>query len=313
MTGSGTRNRWGDYSFTDVDPNDDMTVWTFQEYADTPANNWAVRATQLIAPAPPPSTPSPTVIAQGATSKTVVCTRSSGTGEFFDPGPATCGGPAYANHLTATATNGVVVNSITFTSITQATLNLNTVASIANTNSVVTITNPDGQTATCTVLVGSPLGVNLADFSASQQGDYVLLTWETASELENRGFNLYRGTSAAGSDRQLNETLIPSQSQGNPGGFIYTWEDRAGLAPGTTYFYWVEDVDIYGTATRHGPVSLDFAVPTAVTLNGVPANSAAASLPGAGLLSVLLLALLGALALLLRRRKKTTSIHNSTS
>ena len=38
--GSG-RNRWGDYSATCVDPNDDRTFWTLQEYANTPANNWA--------------------------------------------------------------------------------------------------------------------------------------------------------------------------------------------------------------------------------------------------------------------------------
>ena len=119
----------------------------------------------------------------------------------------------------------------------------------------------------------SPLAVTLADFSAVQQGDFVLLTWETNSELNNRGFNLYRGTSEAGPDRQLNETLIPSQSQGNPGGFIYTWEDRADLVPGTTYFYWVEDVDISGAATLHGPVSVDFTVPTAVTLNSMEASS----------------------------------------
>ena len=92
----------------------------------------------------------------------------------------------------------------------------------------------------------APLAVTLADFSAVQQGSFIMLTWETNSELENRGFNLYRGTSSAGPDRQLNGTLIPSQSQGNPGGFIYTWEDRADLVPGTSYFYWVEDVDIYG-------------------------------------------------------------------
>ena len=107
----------------------------------------------------------------------------------------------------------------------------------------------------------TPLAVTLADFSAVQQGDHVLLTWETNSELNNRGFNLYRGTSAAGPDRQLNETLIPSQSQGNPGGFIYTWEDRAELVPGTSYFYWVEDVDINGAATMHGPVSVDYTAP----------------------------------------------------
>ena len=134
-----------------------------------------------------------------------------------------------------------------------------------------------------------PLAVTLADFAAVQTGDAVLLTWETASELNNRGFNLYRGVSPGAPDRQINETLIPSQSQGNPGGFIYTWEDRAGLVPGTTYFYWVEDVDINGAATRHGPVSVAYGAPTAVRLIDVGTAAAlplALPIAGAGLLGL---------------------------
>ncbi len=139
-----------------------------------------------------------------------------------------------------------------------------------------------------------PTAVTLADFSAVQQGDAVLLTWETVSELTNRGFNLYRGVSPAGPDRQLNTTLIPSQSPGNSSGFIYTWEDRAELIPGTAYFYWVEDVDMRGVATMHGPVSVVFSVPTSLTLAEVGASPAAGSplsLTGAMLA---LLALFGA-------------------
>ncbi len=131
-------------------------------------------------------------------------------------------------------------------------------------------------------LTFSPLAVTLADFSAVQQGDAVLLTWETNTELNNRGFNLYRGTSDGGPDRQLNETLIPSQSQGNPGGFIYTWDDRTDLVPGTSYFYWVEDVDNSGVATRHGPVSVVYTGPTAVTLSGIQANSCRRPCPAVG-------------------------------
>ena len=37
--GSG-QNRWGDYSATVVDPSDDLTFWTLQEYAATPINTW---------------------------------------------------------------------------------------------------------------------------------------------------------------------------------------------------------------------------------------------------------------------------------
>ena len=128
-----------------------------------------------------------------------------------------------------------------------------------------------------------PLAVTLADFHAVQQGDAVLVTWETASELDNRGFNLYRGTSPDGWERQLNATLIPSQSQGSPSGFVYTWLDEADLLAGMTYYYWLQDVDIYGATTLHGPVSVDYGGPTAVTLSDVSASPAA----GAGALPTL--------------------------
>ena len=149
----------------------------------------------------------------------------------------------------------------------------------------------------------NPLAVTLADFSAMQAGSYVLLTWETATELNNRGFNLYRGASPAGPDRQLNDVLIPSQSQGNPGGFVYTWEDHADLFTGTTYYYWIEDVSLAGVATRHGPVSVDYTTPTAVTLSSVQAEPAIAgyALPLAGTLLALMAPLAGAWAA--RRRR----------
>ena len=46
--------RWGDYSQVVVDPNDNMTMWTFQEYCNG-TNSWGERVIQLIAPAPPPT------------------------------------------------------------------------------------------------------------------------------------------------------------------------------------------------------------------------------------------------------------------
>ena len=49
LDGSG-RNRWGDYSYTSLDPNDDMTMWTIQEYATSTSNIWGTWISQLIAP-----------------------------------------------------------------------------------------------------------------------------------------------------------------------------------------------------------------------------------------------------------------------
>jgi hypothetical protein len=33
---------------------------------------------------------------------------------------------------------------------------------------------------------------------------------------------------------------------------------------GVTYYYWLQDVDLSGALTMHGPVSVDFTVPTAL-------------------------------------------------
>lgn len=43
--------------------------------------------------------------------------------------------------------------------------------------------------------------------------------------------------------------------------------------PGVIYFYWLEDVDIYGVKTRHGPVSATIAAVPDDTLPPLPAGS----------------------------------------
>lgn len=53
-TYGGPANRWGDYSSTEVDPVDDTTFYTVQEYAETPSNNWG---TYWAVVAPPATTP----------------------------------------------------------------------------------------------------------------------------------------------------------------------------------------------------------------------------------------------------------------
>ncbi|MCH8963377.1 MAG: hypothetical protein IIB58_00330 [Planctomycetes bacterium] len=41
------RNRWGDYSYTTLDPSDQLTFWTLQEYAESPENIWGTWVGQL--------------------------------------------------------------------------------------------------------------------------------------------------------------------------------------------------------------------------------------------------------------------------
>lgn len=140
-------NRWGDYSFTGVDPNDDQTVWTVQEYADSPTNNWAVRVVQLLAPPPAaPASASPAAVCAARPSVNVVITGTSSSGSgFFDPG-ADPGGPGFANRIAADVSGGVPVTGVTFTDPTHVTLTLDTTAAASGPKNV-TITNPDGQAA----------------------------------------------------------------------------------------------------------------------------------------------------------------------
>jgi hypothetical protein len=42
-------------------------------------------------------------------------------------------------------------------------------------------------------------------------------------------------------------------------GASYQFADES-AAPGVTYYYWLEDVDTYGSATLHGPVSAELAL-----------------------------------------------------
>ena len=162
--GGASGRRWGDYSFTSVDPLDEMTVWTVQEYNQA-ANSYAVRVARLAAP--PPATPtcsgSP-ISFSGPTGNVVVNATSSGGTGFFDPG-ANLPAPALAfKHISATMTNAVV-NSVTYNSPTQVTLNVT--ASVAGLQDVV-ITNPDGQSVTAVGCVNVSLsGVN-ADLSITK-------------------------------------------------------------------------------------------------------------------------------------------------
>ena len=101
-----------------------------------------------------------------------------------------------------------------------------------------------------------PMAITLAAFEAQQQGRDVRVTWETATEVDNLGFNVYRSAGQRGTQIKLNANLIPSQSPGASTGATYEFVDET-VASGVTYYYWLEDVDSYGASTMHGPVSVE--------------------------------------------------------
>jgi hypothetical protein len=101
--------------------------------------------------------------------------------------------------------------------------------------------------------IGPPTAVTLISFTAEAAADHVILAWETASEPENEGFNVWRSEAADGEYTKLNAALIPAQGNADTGA-SYAYTDTT-MVKGVTYYYQLEDVDIHGVSTFHGPVS----------------------------------------------------------
>lgn len=143
------------------------------------------------------------------------------------------------------------------------------------------------------------LAVSMANITAEAQAAGVVVAWETVSELDNAGFNIYRGGSDAGPWVKANAALVPAAAPGSAQGHLYSWTDTAAVA-GQTYFYMLEDVALDGSLTRHAPVSVSVVGPNAVSLADFGATAATATPALVGLATVALAALAG---VGLRRRR----------
>jgi Putative Ig domain len=138
------RYRWGDFSVTSVDPDDDMTLWTVQEYCNA-NNSWGVQVIKLLAP--PPATPvgsSPSTVTQGVANVSVIITGLAAAGDgFFDPGTN------FPNHISATVNGGgVTVDNLVYNNPTNITAHLTIAGNAGAGARTITVTNPDGQSAT---------------------------------------------------------------------------------------------------------------------------------------------------------------------
>ncbi len=101
-------------------------------------------------------------------------------------------------------------------------------------------------------LPSTPTLVEVVSFRAKAGRDYIELTWETASEVRNVGFFLWRKGSGERSSARISG-FIPSESLFTLGA-KYTYKD-IDVLPGVTYRYRLEDVDIHDGRSFHGPVA----------------------------------------------------------
>ena len=137
---------------------------------------------------------------------------------------------------------------------------------------------------------GTPIGgeydnkttaIELVSFEAEMQDGAVLVSWETATEQDNAGFHLWRSDRAGGDYERLTASLIPAEGDGFTGAVYSLTDDQ--VEPGQTYFYKLEDIDVAGRSTFHGPVD--------ATVDAEPsAGCGVANGSGGGIFALLLLA-----------------------
>ncbi len=164
-------------------------------------------------------------------------------------------------------TSGTVTCSLgTVTNGGSVTVTINTTAAtfppssfVANTATVNSTTSDPNFTnnisSTITTIV-SPTAVTITGFRAvAQPGGGVVLEWRTRSELRNLGFHIYREDATG--RHQVNPSLIAGAALFARGALpqhaakTYRWIDPQGTADST---YTLEDVDLSGAHTAHGPV-----------------------------------------------------------
>jgi hypothetical protein len=97
-----------------------------------------------------------------------------------------------------------------------------------------------------------PTLINLSYFDAERFWRRIIVTWQTESEVNNAGFNLYRAATEDGEYVQINSSLIPAQGTSTQGAF-YEFVDKD-VQNRKTYYYKLEDIDMNGSLTMHGPV-----------------------------------------------------------
>lgn len=101
---------------------------------------------------------------------------------------------------------------------------------------------------------GSPTQVVVTGFDARLRNGRVVVAWETASEVQTAGFNLYRVDPRTGAGTRINGNLIPALLGEPQGGKYYATDQDA--VPGRALSYLLEEIEFNGGSRTYGPFSV---------------------------------------------------------
>ena len=166
-------------------------------------------------------------------------------------------------YTAATTTVSCSISSLTVGSVAVITINVNAATFSANSLSSNTATviagtsdpNSANNSSTAVSTIQAPTAVDISSFEAFQQPDgSVVLEWRTHEESRNLGFHIYR--EGASGKQRITPSLVAGSalmlrgSKPQHAAKLYRWIDTL---PSGGAAYWIEDVDINGTRTMHGP------------------------------------------------------------
>ncbi|HMQ55973.1 MAG TPA: hypothetical protein PKD98_28090, partial [Anaerolineae bacterium] len=120
--------------------------------------------------------------------------------------------------------------------------------------------NPTTEVSDSVQLDNVPTAIELKAFTAERQGSDILVTWETAVEINTYAFQLRRSLSGDLAEA-VEVALVPGQGAGTSSGARYSYLDQ-GVEAGRSYTYWLVDIDLEGGETVNGPVVVSPTQPT---------------------------------------------------
>ncbi|MFY9607466.1 MAG: C25 family cysteine peptidase [Blastocatellia bacterium] len=118
-------------------------------------------------------------------------------------------------------------------------------------------------TITITPCPLSPTAATMESFTATAYDRGTVLEWRTGLEIGNLGFNIYRedGLRRTRLNSQVlaGSALLAGPTLNLKSGRSYSWADTGPADKNARY--WIEDIDLNGRSSWHGPVSIDRSKP----------------------------------------------------
>ncbi|MAG44759.1 hypothetical protein CL633_02615, partial [bacterium] len=104
------------------------------------------------------------------------------------------------------------------------------------------------------ITVDQSLPVEMVIFTAKILENAIILKWQTATETNNLGFNIYRSQAQYGRYQKINSKLIKGAGT-NAMLCKYSFQDDD-IDPSQVYFYYIEDIDFFGNTEKSQVISI---------------------------------------------------------